>query len=59
MIQVVKRVFGFESDLELVTLYNSNQFEGTSTKGTRWFESMCLITIQENLGLSKKYFMEQ
>ena len=56
---MVKKVFGFENDHELLSLYNGDQFEGHKTRGSRWFESMVLIQIQESLGLSRKYFMEQ
>ena len=58
-LQVLKKVFGFENDHELLRLFNGDQLEGTALRGSRWFESMVLIQIQESLGLSRKYFMEQ
>lgn len=51
---MIKQVFGFESEQELVNLYHGTY----ANKKTTWFESMCLVTLIETLGLPRVYFLE-
>lgn len=52
MLQMVKTIFGFEGDQELVELYNSEFRRGRS------FEAHVLVLLMRRMGLSRKYSME-
>ena len=52
MLSMVKQIFGFEGDQELVELYNSEFARGRS------FEALVLVLLMKRMGLSRKYFME-
>jgi hypothetical protein len=56
MLQTVKNKFGFENEQELIMQFNSSVEIGGST---HWFESKCLISLINKIGLTRKYFMEQ
>lgn len=56
LLQSVKNKFGFENEQELIVQFNSSvEIAGR----THWFESKCLISLINKIGLTRKYFMEQ
>ena len=56
LLQTVKNKFGFENEQELIMQFNSSVEIGGST---HWFESECLVSLINKIGLNRKYFMEQ
>ena len=56
MLERIKTQFGFENDQEFFEIFNFSFVDQSCH--TQSFETKCLISLIERIGLSRKHFME-